>query len=159
MRFLIDNALSPFVADRLRQHGHDATHVRDLGLQSADDEKIFMVAKAQDRVLVSADTDFGARCSPSEASPSLQLFCFDAGPTVGPKGRSRSSSRISRRSKTHCSGAAYDPRRIPYPDPPAADRRCRLIASSPIARPLLPRTVLVRKTPRRTRPCENSASA
>ena len=29
MRFLIDNNLSPLLADRLRAAGHDAAHVRD----------------------------------------------------------------------------------------------------------------------------------
>jgi predicted nuclease of predicted toxin-antitoxin system len=32
MRFLIDNALSPAVAQALNKAGHDATHVRDYGL-------------------------------------------------------------------------------------------------------------------------------
>src|SRR6186997_1438478 len=59
MRFLIDNALSPALAPLLQQAGHDAIHVRDLGLQHADDEVIFERAAAEHRIVVSADADFG----------------------------------------------------------------------------------------------------
>ena len=40
MKFLIDNALSPALADLLQQAGHDAIHVRSIGLQHADDDAI-----------------------------------------------------------------------------------------------------------------------
>ena len=75
MRFLIDNALSPVVAEGLRQANHDAIHVRDLGLAAADDEPIFEHADRDQRVIVSADTDFGTILAMrNAASPSVILF-------------------------------------------------------------------------------------
>ena len=59
MRFLVDNALSPTLALLLSQASHDALHVRSIGLQHAEDIEIFERAAADDRIVVSADTDFG----------------------------------------------------------------------------------------------------
>jgi hypothetical protein len=47
MRFLIDNALSPALAALLQQAGHDAIHVRSIGLQHSDDVVIFERAAAE----------------------------------------------------------------------------------------------------------------
>lgn len=59
MKLLVDNALSPVVARLLSRAGHDAVHVRELGLADADDEELFARATADGRTVVSADTDFG----------------------------------------------------------------------------------------------------
>ena len=59
MRFLIDNALSPIVAGLLGAAGHYAIHVRDRGMQAAPDPEIIYLALTEDRIVVSADTDFG----------------------------------------------------------------------------------------------------
>jgi predicted nuclease of predicted toxin-antitoxin system len=75
MRFLIDNALSPVVAEGLRQEDHDAIHVRDLGLAAADDGTIFEHADRDQRVIISADTDFGTILAMRNvARPSVILF-------------------------------------------------------------------------------------
>jgi predicted nuclease of predicted toxin-antitoxin system len=58
MRFLVDNSLSPRLADGLTDAGHHAIHVRAVGLAAAADTEVFAKAAAEDRVLIAQDTDF-----------------------------------------------------------------------------------------------------
>lgn len=80
MRFLIDANLSPTLAEGLREAGHDAVHVRDHDLQAASDRVILAHARLEQRILVSADTDFGtALARAGDAAPSVILFRKGAG--------------------------------------------------------------------------------
>ncbi|MGI8876365.1 MAG: DUF5615 family PIN-like protein [Egibacteraceae bacterium] len=75
MRFLVDANLSPVVAARLTERGHDAVHVADVGLLTASDEEILARAGDDERVVLSADSDFGTLLAVGRLSkPSLVLL-------------------------------------------------------------------------------------
>lgn len=75
MRFLIDNALSPKLAALLANAGHDALHIRAINLQKSEDAIIFERAAADDRIVLTADTDFGTiLAARSTQKPSVIQF-------------------------------------------------------------------------------------
>lgn len=75
MKFVIDNALSPSMADGLTKAGYDAIHVRDIGMSKASDNDILSFAFRENRIIVSADTDFGTLLALRKSSkPSFILF-------------------------------------------------------------------------------------
>ncbi len=75
MRFLVDQCLSIDLARALTDAGHDATHLRDRGMQRAKDPEVLALARAEHRTLLSADTDFGTLLARTGATrPSVVLF-------------------------------------------------------------------------------------
>jgi predicted nuclease of predicted toxin-antitoxin system len=75
VRFLVDQNRSPALAERLRDAGHDAVHTMELGLERAEDDELLLLAREEQRVVISGDTDFGALLALANAtSPSVILF-------------------------------------------------------------------------------------
>jgi predicted nuclease of predicted toxin-antitoxin system len=77
MIFLIDAQLPPALCGWLRERGHEAHHVFDLGLTAASDEEIAARAQADGAVLVSKDEDFVALRLPDRFA-FLWLRCGNA---------------------------------------------------------------------------------
>jgi predicted nuclease of predicted toxin-antitoxin system len=75
VRFLLDQNISPDLARALTNLGHDAVHVRDLGMSRASDIQILEQAQLDQRVILSSDTDFGELLARTNAaSPSVVLL-------------------------------------------------------------------------------------
>lgn len=75
MRLLVDENLSPRVAELLRDAGFDAVHVLDRGLGGAPDASVSALAVSEGRSVVSADSDFATLLAMTQdTAPSLVLL-------------------------------------------------------------------------------------
>jgi hypothetical protein len=94
VRLLLDEHLSPIVARSLRDRGHDVIAVAErTDLRGAEDEAILLAAAAEDRVVVTADTEDFARLGASR----LRDRHWHAGIILAPPGtfpRSRDGSGL-----------------------------------------------------------------
>lgn len=59
MRFLADMGLAHSTVAFLRACWHDATHLRDEGLQRLSDDRIVEKALSEKRIILTHDLDFG----------------------------------------------------------------------------------------------------
>lgn len=58
MKFLLDMPPAPRTADWLTERGHDAVHAFSVGLERAPDQVLLTRAASEERVVITADTDF-----------------------------------------------------------------------------------------------------
>ena len=61
MKFLFDENLSPKLVRLLDDLFPNSVHVRDIGLQAADDPRVWDYAKGNDLIIVSKDADMHQR--------------------------------------------------------------------------------------------------
>lgn len=69
MKFLIDAQLPPALARWLREAGHDAVHVEDVGLREGDDRALWAYAVQMSAVILTKDEDFSARAQQQSEGP------------------------------------------------------------------------------------------
>jgi predicted nuclease of predicted toxin-antitoxin system len=69
VKFLVDAQLPPAVARWLRDNGHDAQAVREVGLREAEDDDIWKHALATGAAIITKDEDFPIRAQQTDVSP------------------------------------------------------------------------------------------
>jgi predicted nuclease of predicted toxin-antitoxin system len=75
MKFLADAGISPKTVAFLNGAGHDAVHVRKIGLQRATDAEIVRRARQEGRIVLTFDLDFGEILALGVAdTPSVVIF-------------------------------------------------------------------------------------
>ena len=69
MNAIVDAQLPPALAKLLREHGHKAEHVEELGLRHSDDTDIWDHALLHQAVIITKDEDFAHRFRQGKAAP------------------------------------------------------------------------------------------
>lgn len=69
MKFLVDAQLPPALAHWLREAGHEAQGVGEVGLRDASDTVIWQHARATGAILITKDEDFARRVQQGTAAP------------------------------------------------------------------------------------------
>ena len=69
MKFIVDAQLPPALAHWLREQGHQAEHVAEVGLGEAEDSPIWQYALEQNACVLTKDEDFAGRVQHSRQAP------------------------------------------------------------------------------------------
>jgi predicted nuclease of predicted toxin-antitoxin system len=81
VQFLADIFADVRIVKWLLQNGHDATHLRDQGLQRMPNGEIFEKALREDRIVITFDLDFGEIAALTESRrTSVILFRLKKSP-------------------------------------------------------------------------------
>jgi predicted nuclease of predicted toxin-antitoxin system len=82
LHFLLDMGVSYKVARWLNDIEHDAIHLSDQGLNKLSDDQIIEKAVAENRIILTADVDFGQLLAFKKSSPAsvIQFRIFDLTP-------------------------------------------------------------------------------
>src|SRR5687768_17194703 len=71
--------MSWWIGEQLAADGHDAVHVRDIGLLQTADDVFYERARQEERTIIAADTDYGTIAAHLRAlGPSIILFRNEA---------------------------------------------------------------------------------
>ncbi|MEO7294797.1 MAG: DUF5615 family PIN-like protein, partial [Candidatus Limnocylindria bacterium] len=71
MRFLVDAQLPPALALLLREHGHEAEHVTDIGPADATDADLWRYALDHGAAIVTKDEDFADLVATGREAPPI----------------------------------------------------------------------------------------
>ncbi len=74
MRFLVDAQLPPALVQFLRDKGHEAAHVFEIGCNSAPDREIWQKGQETNAVIVTKDNDFVLLSAMSATGPQVILI-------------------------------------------------------------------------------------
>jgi predicted nuclease of predicted toxin-antitoxin system len=69
LRFIVDAQLPPALAAFLRDKGHEAVALREIGLRDADDPDIWERARLDAAVIVTKDEDFAQLVAANDGGP------------------------------------------------------------------------------------------
>lgn len=83
MRFLADLGIAQATVRWLRDQGHDAVHLRELGLQKMVDPDILEKARLENQILLTMDLGFGALLAANQSQlPRLLSFAWTSKPQI-----------------------------------------------------------------------------
>lgn len=71
MKFLVDAQLPPGLARWLKNEGHEAQHVEELGLHQAEDQEIWDHTLKLGSVIITKDEDFAERVARNPNAPRI----------------------------------------------------------------------------------------
>lgn len=71
MKFVVDAHLSWRLVDWLISRGHEAVHVREIGLRHAEDNPIWLDALARNAIIVTKDADFAHWAATRRPAPQI----------------------------------------------------------------------------------------